>query len=215
MDHQAMDMTDEEVLDRFAQVLMALSDVAAGDYEIRLPHDLPDNHPFGALARGLNEMVAALGDAQTKAREYQNDLEEKLRVISAQQEAIRELSSPVIEVWRGVLCLPVVGMVDTARSAQMTEALLRAVVEKQAQYAIIDITGIEVMDTHTADHFLRMAKAVHLLGARCVLSGINPNIAQTIVHMGVDMGGIETHRTMRSALAAFVKEMAGSRRGGA
>ncbi|MFW6197285.1 MAG: STAS domain-containing protein, partial [Myxococcota bacterium] len=164
MDHQAMDMTDEEVLDRFAQVLMALSDVAAGDYEIRLPHDLPDNHPFGALARGLNEMVAALGDAQTKAREYQNDLEEKLRVISAQQEAIRELSSPVIEVWRGVLCLPVVGMVDTARSAQMTEALLRAVVEKQAQYAIIDITGIEVMDTHTADHFLRMAKAVHLLG---------------------------------------------------
>ncbi|MFW5875757.1 MAG: STAS domain-containing protein [Myxococcota bacterium] len=215
MDHQAMDMTDEEVLDRFAQVLMALSDVAAGDYKIRLPHDLPDNHPFGALARGLNEMVAALGDAQTKAREYHNDLEEKLRVISAQQEAIRELSSPVIEVWRGVLCLPVVGMVDTARSAQMTEALLRAVVEKQAQYAIIDITGIEVMDTHTADHFLRMAKAVHLLGARCVLSGINPNIAQTIVHMGVDMGGIETHRTMRSALAAFVKEMAGSRRGGA
>jgi rsbT co-antagonist protein RsbR len=205
MSNGPLQMSEEGILDRLAQVLMALSDVAAGDYGVRLGEDLPEHNPFGALARGLNEMVHALEDARKAAESYQSDLEEKLRVIGLQQQAIRELSSPVIEVWERVLCLPVVGMVDTARSAQMTEALLREVVEKGGEYVIIDITGIEVMDTHTADHFLRMAKAVQLLGARCVLSGINPNIAQTIVHMGVDMAGIETHRSLRNALTHYVR----------
>lgn len=193
-----------EVLDRLARVLMALSDVAAGDYSVRLERDLPSSHPFGALAEGINEMVAALDGAEQQAREYQRELEEKIHLIEVQRDAIRELSSPVIEVWNRVLCLPVVGIVDTARSAQMTEALLREVVDKQAACVIVDITGIEVMDTRTADHFLRMARAVQLLGARCMLSGINPNIAQTIVHMGVDMSGIESHRTLRNALQAYV-----------
>jgi rsbT co-antagonist protein RsbR len=205
MSEGPLQMREEDILDRLAQVLMALSDVAAGDYGVRVPEDLPEQSPLGALSRGLNEMVHALDDARKSAVTYQRDLEEKIRVISLQQQAIRELSSPVIEVWERVLCLPVVGMVDTARSAQMTEALLREVVEKGGEYVIIDITGIEVMDTHTADHFLRMAKAVQLLGARCVLSGINPNIAQTIVHMGVDMTGIETHRSLRNALTHYVR----------
>jgi rsbT co-antagonist protein RsbR len=196
---------DEEAFDRIAQILIVMSDVANGDLSTRLPRTLPDDHPFGALFLAVNEMVESLQKEKERSATYQRDLEEKLATIERQRAAIRELSTPIMEVWDGVLCLPVVGVIDTTRSAEMTDALLRAVVEKDVACTIIDITGIEVMDTRTADHFLRMAKAVRLLGARCVLTGINPNIAQTIVHMGVDLTGIETHRTLRDALQHYVK----------
>jgi rsbT co-antagonist protein RsbR len=86
----------------------------------------------------------------------------------------------------------------------MTDALLKAVVATRARSVILDITGIEVMDTHTADHFIRMAKAVHLLGAECVLTGINPQIAQTVIHMGLQMTDIVSHRSLRDALQHFI-----------
>jgi rsbT co-antagonist protein RsbR len=133
------------------------------------------------------------------------ELEEKLRTIEAQRLAINELSTPIMQVWDGVLCLPVVGLMDTARSAEMTQSLLQAVVEMKTKCCIIDITGIEVMDTGTADHFMRMARAVGLLGSECVLTGINPHIAQTIVQMGLDLSGIRTHRTLRDALQVHVQ----------
>src|SRR6266540_2163204 len=211
-------MSDEdygkEILEKVADMLMVLSDVGSGDYSARLSTDLPDTHPLGSLYQGINEMIDSLASEQERSatyrkeleeklatiEAYRKDLEEKLETIETQRTAIRELSTPIMEVWAGVLCLPVVGVLDTRRSAEMTEALLHAIVDKKARCAIIDITGIEVMDTRTADHFLRMAKAVRLLGARCVLTGINPNIAQTIVHMGVDLTGVECHRSLRDAL---------------
>ncbi|MCA9590122.1 MAG: STAS domain-containing protein [Myxococcales bacterium] len=156
-------------------------------------------------------MIASLGDEQQRATAYRAELEEKLATIELQRAAIRELSTPIIEVWEGVLCLPVVGVLDSSRSAEMTEALLTAIVEKKARCAIIDITGIQVMDTGTADHFLRMARAVRLLGSNCVLTGIHPNIAQTVVHMGVDLSDIVTHRTLRNALQAYVESSYGKR----
>ena len=127
-----------------------------------------------------------------------------LETMTRHQAAIRELSTPVIEVWNGVLCLPIVGVMETSRSAEMTETLLRAVVDKRARCAIVDVTGIEVMDTGTASHFLQMAKAVRLLGAECVLTGITPGLAQTMVHMGVDLSGITTHRSLRDALGRYI-----------
>jgi rsbT co-antagonist protein RsbR len=123
-----------------------------------------------------------------------------------QQAAIRELSTPIIEVWTGVLCLPVVGVVDSQRSAEMTETLLEMIVTKQARTAIVDITGIDVMDTKTADHFIKMARAVRLLGAECVISGINPGIAQTLTHIGVDLTGVRTMRNLRDALQFHLRE---------
>jgi rsbT co-antagonist protein RsbR len=145
-------------------------------------------------------MIRSLEQEKDRSDTYQKELEEKLATIEKQRIAIQELSTPIMEVWDGVLCLPVVGVMDTARSAEMTESLLNAVVDKKTRCCIIDITGIEVMDTGTADHFMRMARAVGMLGARCVLTGINPHIAQTIVHMGVDLSGIDTHRSLREAL---------------
>ncbi len=192
--------------DHIAEILMVLSEVTAGDYSSRVSVDLPEAHPFSALCRGVNETIDSLAAAQGKMLAYQSELEDKLDTIERQRVAIRELSTPVIEVWAGVLCLPVVGVVDSLRSAEITERLLVAVVERRAKCAIIDITGIEVMDTGTADHFIRMTKAVRLLGARCILTGISPAIAQTIVHMGIEMEEVETRRTLRHALLDFVRD---------
>jgi rsbT co-antagonist protein RsbR len=189
---------DEEasIADRIASVIAVLSEVTLSTFDSRLP-ELSDRDPFDPLYRAVNTMVETMAT-------FQRDLSEKLATIEHQRAAIRELSTPVIEVWRGVLCLPVVGIMDTSRSADMTESLLRAVAEKRARCAIIDLTGIEVMDTAAADHFLRMAKAVRLLGAECVITGISPAIAQTIVHMGVDLDEVQTHRSLRDALAKYV-----------
>jgi rsbT co-antagonist protein RsbR len=202
--------TDKEeairrVYDRIADVLMVLSDVALGDYSNRLTTEHAEDDPLGALAIGLNEMIDALATARRRSAEYQRELEEKLTTIERQRVAIRELSTPIMEVWAGILCLPIVGIMDSARSADTTDALLRAVVATRARCAIIDITGIEVMDTRTADHFIRMTKSVRLLGAECVLTGINPQIAQTIVQMGIDMQGVVTYRSLRDALGYFVR----------
>jgi rsbT co-antagonist protein RsbR len=201
-------MADEDlvgdVYDRIADILMVLSDVSDGDYESRLKVDLPETHPLGALYRGINDMIASLAKEQQRSAAYRKDLEEKLSTIEEQRAAIRELSTPIIEVWQGVLCLPVVGVMDSARSAEMMSSLLEAVSEKEAEYVIIDVTGIEVMDTRTADQFIRMAKAVQLLGAECVVTGINPRIAQTIVHMGLELEDLRTLRSLRSALQLFI-----------
>jgi rsbT co-antagonist protein RsbR len=192
-----------QIRDRLTEVMVVVSDVANGDYSTRLKSDLPADHPLTTLFAGINSMVQSLEAEQNRSNQYRQELEEKLSTIEVQRAAIRELSTPIIEVWEGVLCLPVVGVLDSTRSAEMTESLLQAIVEKKADCAIIDITGIQVMDTGTADHFLRMARAVRLLGASCMLSGINPAIAQTIIHMGVDLSGVVTQRTMRHALMHF------------
>jgi rsbT co-antagonist protein RsbR len=154
-------------------------------------------------------MIASLSGEQEKSRAYQAELEEKLATIEKQRAAIRDLSTPIMEVWDGVLCLPVVGVMDTARSAEMTNSLLQAIVEKKTRCTIIDITGIDVMDTRTVDHFMRMARAVRLLGAECVLTGINPHIAQTVVYMGIDLSNVITHRTLHEALQQYVERSVG------
>src|SRR5262249_5969190 len=141
---------------RLAEIVLLLSAVSYGDLTGQLAVDLPEDDPMGALYRGINETIASLSEAQRRSDAYQQELEEKLAMLEARRSAMRELSAPIIEVWNGVLCLPVVGVLDSTRSAEMTELLLEAVVEKKARCAIIDITGIEVMDTAIASHFMSM-----------------------------------------------------------
>src|SRR5262249_22073293 len=143
--------TVAEVYDRIADLLMVLSDVASGDFSNRLDSGFPETHPLGALCLGVNEMIDSLMTEQKRSAEYQGELEEKLATMEQQRSAIRELSTPIMEVWEGILCLPVVGIMDSTRAADMTDALLRAVSGTRARVAIIDITGIEVMDTSAAD----------------------------------------------------------------
>src|SRR4051812_12788418 len=119
--------SEDVILESVADALMALSNVGYGDYETRLNVDPNDTGPLSSLYAGINEMIASLGAEQAKSRAYQQELEEKLATIEMQRAAIRDLSTPIIEVWDGVLCLPIVGVMDTARSTEMTTALLNAV----------------------------------------------------------------------------------------
>jgi rsbT co-antagonist protein RsbR len=188
-----------------SDILRVLRSVEDGDLSARTEVRLSEAEPMGALATTVNSVVQQLMRVREETQVYQRELEEQLDTIERQRAAIKELSTPMIEVWAGVMCVPIVGLIDSMRATEMTSALLRAVVEKKVQFAIIDITGIDVMDTRATDHFLRMARSVRLLGAECVLSGINPNVARSIVHMGVELSGIETYRTLRDALQHHVR----------
>jgi len=200
---------------RVDRVIEALSYATIEDFDscLTLLRRGDEDDPFSELETAftifieeLAEAKRALTSALSRQEDTNRDLEAKLETIEMQQAAIRELSTPIIEVWNGVLCLPVVGIVDSQRSAEMTETLLETIVSQQARVAIIDITGIDVMDTKTADHFIKMAKAVRLLGSQCVITGINPGIAQTLTHIGVDLTGMKTLRSLRDALQEHLRE---------
>lgn len=194
----------EQVRERVAEALLTLSSVGFGDTTVQLRVDVRSRHPLEAAFASINELIMAFAAESEQSNAFRRELEGHLDVIEKQRAAIQELSTPIIELWEGVLCLPVVGVLDTVRSTEMTGVLLQAIVDKKARYAIIDITGIEVMDTRTVDHFMRMARAVRLLGAECALTGINPHIAQTVVQMGLDLTDIVTHRSLRDALSHYV-----------
>ncbi|HET7539396.1 MAG TPA: STAS domain-containing protein [Polyangiaceae bacterium] len=192
-------------------IVNALREAEGGDLSVRVDLPLPEHDPIGALASAVNFMIEALAERREQTLSYQHELEAQISTIEKQRAAIRELSTPIIEVWSGVLCVPIVGVLDSSRASEMTAALLTAIVDKKAEFSIIDITGIDAMDTRATDHFLRMARAVRLLGAECVLSGVNPAVARTITHMGVELDGIKSHRSLRDALQHYVRTARGSR----
>lgn len=200
--------TEDQLKQAVGNLVSTLGAVEGGDLNARAHVDLPDSDPVGALAACINHMVSLLSERRQETLLYQRELEGQIETIEKQRAAIRELSTPIIEIWPGVLCAPIVGVLDSGRAAEMTSALLDNVVSSKASLAIIDITGIEAMDTQATDHFLRMARAVKLLGSQCALSGIHPNVARTIVHMGIDLAGVDSHRTLREALQRHVKARA-------
>ena len=128
--------------------------------------------------------------------EYQRGREE---VIRRQQQEMLELSTPVVTLWDGVLALPMIGTLDSARTQIVMETLLQRIVDTGAAIAIIDITGVPTVDTMTAQHLLKTVTATRLMGAECIISGIRPQIAQTIVHLGVDLGDVTTKATLADA----------------
>ncbi|NJL05182.1 MAG: PAS domain-containing protein [Chloroflexaceae bacterium] len=127
------------------------------------------------------------------------------QLILAQQTAIRELSTPLIPITEGVVVLPLVGSVDDARATQVIETLLEGVERYHARIVLLDITGVKVVDTQVANAFIQAAEAVRLLGARVMLTGIQPAIAQTLVHLGVDLRQIETRSTLQDGIAAVLR----------
>ncbi len=133
---------------------------------------------------------------------------ERNEVLEQLQNAVQELSAPILEVWDDVLALPVIGLVDEIRSADMMERLLKAITNKQSRFVILDITGVEVVDTATADRFIKLVRAVELLGSRCVLTGTRAAVAQTLVSLGVDLGPLTTLRTFKHGLKECLRAMA-------
>ncbi|HEX8409648.1 MAG TPA: STAS domain-containing protein [Thermoanaerobaculia bacterium] len=135
---------------------------------------------------------------------YQKGREE---IISRQQQELLELSTPVVELWEGVLALPLIGTLDSARTQVVMESLLQAIVDTGSEIAIIDITGVPVVDTLVAQHLLKTVAAARLMGADCIISGIRPQIAQTIVHLGVEINDVTTKATLADAFAIALNRL--------
>jgi rsbT co-antagonist protein RsbR len=133
---------------------------------------------------------------------YQRSREE---VIRRQQEEMLELSTPVVQLWEGIVALPLIGTLDSARTSIVMETLLQTIVDTRSELAIIDITGVPTVDTLVAQHLLKTVAAARLMGADCIISGIRPQIAQTMVHLQIDLSAVTTKATMAEALRFALK----------
>ena len=172
----------------------------------RLRNELStDTESLANATWSISELLDKLGLYTTEI--YQKTREE---VISRQQEELLELSTPVVKLWDGILALPMIGTLDSARTQVVMESLLQRIVETGAEVAIIDITGVPTVDTLTAQHLLKTVTAARLMGADCIISGIRPQIAQTIVHLGVDLGAVTTKATLADAFRRAL-EMTGQK----
>ncbi|MBD1550935.1 STAS domain-containing protein [Pseudomonas typographi] len=129
------------------------------------------------------------------------------QVIREQQESMLELSTPVVQLWKGVLAVPLIGSLDSNRTQVVMEALLQKIVDTESDIAIIDITGVPTVDTMVAQHLLKTITAAKLMGAKCIISGIRPQIAATIVHLGVELGDVVTKASLADAFQLALREL--------
>lgn len=178
-----------------ASVMFALKDavaagVAAADREL-----LAALVTFG---RFVDELALVTFDSYTQTRE---------ELIVEQNEQLLELSTPVIKLWDGVVAVPLVGTLDSARAQVVMEKLLQTLVDTGSGYAIIDITGVPAVDTQVAQHILKTVMAARLMGAECAISGIRPQIAQTVVSLGIEFGDIVTKATLADALVQALRSV--------
>jgi rsbT co-antagonist protein RsbR len=147
--------------------------------------------PMIAMSELLDKLGLFTAEAFQRSREA---------IIRRQQKEMLEMSTPVIKLWDGVLAVPLIGTLDSARTQIVMENLLQKIVETGSKIAILDITGVPTVDTQTAQHLMKTVSATRLMGADCIISGIRPQIAQTIVHLGIDIYDITTKATMADAV---------------
>ncbi|MFD2740597.1 STAS domain-containing protein [Sulfitobacter aestuarii] len=176
-----------------ATFILALKEPLFKRLEVKLSSD------HGGLIRDVL-LVTRLVDAFAI---YTNEIfiSERDQIIERQRQEMLELSTPVVELWDRVLTLPLIGTLDSARAQEVMENLLETILERQAEVVIMDITGVGTVDTQVAQHLLRAAAAVRLMGAECIISGISPMIAQTMVQLGIDVGTVSTRSSIRTALS--------------
>ncbi|MGK3960645.1 STAS domain-containing protein [Sorangium sp. So ce118] len=195
---------------RMQRVINAVALASTGEIELALQHlENVDEDAFGmveeALRIFLSELSAttqqntqALGALAASKRE----LESQLETIQRQERAIRELSVPIIDIWHGILTLPLVGLFDSVRAVEVTERLLARVADdSDVEWVILDLTGVTVVDTMTAQHLIKLAQAVQLLGARCILTGLGGHVAGTLVTIGVSLDELSPMRSLREGLS--------------
>ena len=177
----------------FTPTQTALGVFALKDALYELVADSADLLPgYLAFTRMLDDLGLHTFETYATARE---------QIIADQAEAMLELSTPVIRLWEGIIAVPLVGTLDSARTQLVMEKLLETLVATGADHAVLDITGVPTVDTEVAQHLLKTASAARLLGAECIISGIRPQVAQTIVSLGIEFGDIATKATLADALA--------------
>lgn len=199
-----------ELLSRFSEsrALQGFSPSETATFVLSLKEPL-----FSQLRKSVND-VNTLADETWAATLlldslglYTTEVFQKSRegVITRQQQELLELSTPVVTLWQGILALPLIGTLDSARTQVVMESLLQRIVETGSLIAILDITGVPTVDTLVAQHLLKTIAAARLMGADCIISGIRPQIAQTIVHLGVDLNTVTTKATLADAFAIALK----------
>lgn len=171
-----------------AEALKVISELRTGHYEARVSKEMLTSD---------DALIVSLGKA----------INEQMDTIQMQQTAIHELSTPVLQIWDDVLALPIIGVVNSKRAMDIMERLLSEIVLKQSKFVILDITGVEVVDTKTADQFIKIIKSAKLIGTTCVLTGIRPAVAQTLVELGVDLTTFETLANLKAGLKECLQKM--------
>ncbi len=185
------------------------SETATFVFSLKLPLFSRLRQEFGTDAAALAaetwnamELLDNIGlltiDAYQKTRE---------EIIARQQQELLELSTPVVKLWEGILALPLIGTLDSARTQVVMETLLQRIVDTGASIAVIDITGVPTVDTLVAQHLLKTVAAARLMGADCIISGVRPQIAQTIVHLGVELGDVSTKATLADAFRLALRRL--------
>jgi rsbT co-antagonist protein RsbR len=189
----------ERLLTRVAEVLRT-GEMQTFEYQIPLNGVLTYLEGRIVLS-GASNVLFMTRDISPRKREEQERQEMQEQLIAVQQAALRELATPLIPLAEGVIVMPLVGVIDSNRAQQILETLLEGIAARQADIAILDITGVRVVDTQVADALLRAAQAAKLLGSQVVLTGIGPEIAQTLVTLGGDLSGIVTRSSLQSGIA--------------
>lgn len=178
-----------------AITVFALKEAVLGILEARA--DLEAYRAFVEFSRLVDDLGLFMLETYAQARET---------VIAEQADALMELATPVVKLWNGIVCLPLVGTLDSARTQVVMEKLLQSLVDSGSEHAIIDITGVSAVDTQVAQHLLKTVQAARLLGADCIISGIRPQIAQTVVALGIEFGDISTKATLADALLLALRK---------
>lgn len=177
-----------------------LAAAAGGDFNAQIEIDMDEADVLTSVETGINLLISDLGEEVRQSQQRADDLQDKLDLIEKQRQAIEELSTPIIKIWDQVLVLPLIGALDTRRSQNLTENLLTEIAATQSKIAILDITGVPTVDSAVANHLIKTVASVKLLGAQCVVTGIRPEVAQTIVHLGVDLTEVQTLANLSEGL---------------
>lgn len=206
--------------ERVQRLIDAVSLIGVGEHAAALdlvPEPTEINDAFDLLEACVRVLVGEVAGSQaanaraTQAlEESRQQLADKIELIQRQSIALKDLSTPIIEVWEYTLALPIVGTIDGERAATIAEQLLHEVAARRARHVLLDLTGVETVDPETFGHLVRLIRAVGLLGTRCALTGLSPSVAATVVQMEVDLGAIRTHATLKDGL----REVLAGGRGG-
>ncbi|WP_437996050.1 STAS domain-containing protein [Sorangium sp. So ce185] len=194
---------------RMQRVIDAVALASTGEVELALKQlGAVEQDAFGVVEEALRVFLSELSataeqNAQALAAlaASKRELESQLETIQRQEYAIRELSVPIIDIWHGILTLPLVGLIDSVRAVEVTDRLLARVADdSDVEWVILDLTGVTVIDSMTAQHLVKLAQAVQLLGARCVLTGLGGHVAETLVTIGVSFDELNPMRSLREGL---------------
>jgi rsbT co-antagonist protein RsbR len=160
-----------------------------------LQQDIKDPQELYVQSLKINKLIDSFGILT-----FETFIKSREEVILRQTDEITEISTPVIQVWDGILALPIIGTLDSARTQVVMENLLQKIVETGSSIAILDISGVPAVDSLVAQHLIKTVSATRLMGAECIISGIRPEIAQTVVHLGIDLSNVITKSSLASAL---------------